>query len=162
MYSAKVITVSDRCHKNLRVDEAGPAVKKLLIDNSYKVCDTSIVPDEINDITDELIKAVNDNINLVITTGGTGFSKRDVTPEATKMVIDRETPGISEFMRMKSMEITPRGMLSRGISGIKNNTLIINLPGSKKAASENLLFIINSIEHGLKMLLSEQTDCASE
>ncbi len=162
MYSAKVITVSDRCFNNLRVDESGPAIKKLLEDYHYEVCDLVIVPDEMNAIFEQLEKAVNENINLIVTTGGTGFSRRDVTPEATKLVIERETPGISEYLRMKSMEITPRGMLSRGISGIKNNSLIINLPGSPKAVKENLLFIISPLEHGLKMLLSSQADCAIE
>ncbi len=162
MYSAKVITVSDRCYTNRRVDEAGPAVKKLLEEYNFNVSNVVIVPDEISYIADELEKAVNENINLIVTSGGTGFSKRDVTPEATKCVIEREASGISEFMRMKSMEITPRGMLSRGVSGIKNNSLIINLPGSPKAAIENLSFVISSLEHGLKMLLSEQTDCAVE
>ena len=162
MYSAKVITVSDRCFNNIRVDEAGPTVKKLLEEYNYEVCDIVIVPDEINNIAEQLKKAVNDNINIVVTTGGTGFSKRDVTPEATKLVVEREAAGISEYMRMKSIEITPRGMLSRGVCGIKNNSIIINLPGSPKAARENLLFVIDSLEHGLKMLLSEQSDCAAE
>ncbi|MBQ2971914.1 MAG: MogA/MoaB family molybdenum cofactor biosynthesis protein [Ruminococcus sp.] len=160
MYKARVITISDRCYSNLRADEAGPAVRKILKEYSYEVSEVVVVPDEINIIVNELEKAVDDNINLVVTTGGTGFSKRDVTPEATKLVIEREAQGISEYMRFKSMELTPHGMLSRGVSGIKCNTLIINLPGSPKAASENLMFVINSLEHGLKMLLTEQNDCA--
>lgn len=161
MYTAKVITVSDRCYNNLREDLTGPAVSQLLISNGYNVIENEIVPDDVFMIKEALNKAVSANINLIITAGGTGFSKRDVTPEATLGVIERATPGISEYMRMKSMEITPRGMLSRGVSGIKNNSLIINLPGSPKAACENLSFVLDSVEHGLKMLLSDVADCAN-
>ncbi len=162
MYTAKVITVSDRCYNKTYEDLTGPAVSDLLLEHGYEVDDNVVVPDETSNIKDALCKAVNDNINLIITAGGTGFSKRDVTPEATLEVIEKLTPGICEYMRMKSMEITPRGMLSRGVSGIKNNSLIINLPGSPKAACENLSFVLCSIEHGLKMLLSDSADCANE
>lgn len=161
MYTAKVITVSDRCYNNLREDLTGPDVSQLLISNGYNVIENEIVPDDVFMIKEALNKAVSANINLIITAGGTGFSKRDVTPEATLDVIERATPGISEYIRMKSMEITPRGMLSRGVSGIKNNSLIINLPGSPKAACENLSFVLEPVEHGLKMLLSESADCAN-
>lgn len=162
MYTAKVITVSDRCFNKEREDLAGPTVKNLLEEHSYKVDDIAVVPDDKDKIIDALTSAISENFALIITTGGTGFSKRDITPECTKAVIDKEAPGISEYMRYSSMKITPRGMLSRGVSGIKNNSLIINLPGSPKAAKENLKSVISSLEHGLKMLLSHTTDCAKE
>ena len=162
MYNAIVITVSDRCYKGEREDLAGPAVKNLLQNNGYVTSDTIIVPDDKELITKVLDECIIKNYPLIITTGGTGFSKRDITPECTKAVIDREAPGISEYMRYKSSEITSRAILSRGISGIKNNSLIINLPGSPKAAVENLSFVIETLEHGLKMLLSDSADCANE
>lgn len=162
MYNAIVITVSDRCYKGEREDLAGPAVQKLLKTNGYIVSDTITVPDEEKLITKALNDCISKNYSLIITTGGTGFSKRDITPECTRAIIDRETPGISEYMRYKSSEITSRGILSRGVSGIKNNSLIINLPGSPKAAVENLSFVIETLEHGLKMLLSDSADCANE
>lgn len=162
MYNAIVITVSDRCYKGEREDLAGPAVKSLLELNGYKVSDLILVPDEELLIKQALTECVNNEYSLIITTGGTGFSKRDITPECTKAIIEREAPGISEYMRYKSAEITNRAILSRGVSGIKNKSLIVNLPGSPKAATENLSFVINALEHGLKMLLSESADCANE
>lgn len=161
MYNAIVITISDRCYSGERTDLAGPIVEEILLRYGYTIEDSVIVPDEKEDIVKSLNQAVDDNVSLIITSGGTGFSKRDITPEATKEVIERETPGISEYMRYKSMKITPRGMLSRGVSGIKSNSLIINLPGSPKAAKENLEAVIDSLEHGLKMLLSDKSDCFS-
>lgn len=162
MYNAIVITVSDRCYKGEREDLAGPAVKSLLESNGYKVSELILVPDEELLIKQALTECVNNEYSLIITTGGTGFSKRDITPECTKAIIERETPGISEYMRYKSSEITNRAVLSRGVSGIKNKSLIVNLPGSPKAATENLGFVINALEHGLKMLLSKSSDCANE
>lgn len=162
MYNAIVITVSDRCYKGEREDLAGPTVKKLLETNNYSVSEIIVVPDKEEPIKKTLTNAVQNNYALIITTGGTGFSKRDITPECTKEIIEREAPGISEYMRYKSAEITDRAILSRGVSGIKNNSLIINLPGSPKAAVENLSFVINSLEHGLRMLLSDSSDCANE
>ena len=160
MYKAKVITVSDRCFNNERVDEAGPIVKKILINAGYEAEKITIGPDEEKLIIDALNGAVNSNFDLIVTTGGTGFSKRDITPECTKKVIDKEAPGIAEYMRQSSMQITKRAMLSRGVCGLKNNSLIINLPGSEKAARENLEAIIETIEHGLKMLNNSVNDCA--
>ena len=160
-YTAAVITVSDKGFKGERVDTSGPAICAILEENGYKVEYTSIMPDEKELISSELIKCSDENgFALVLTTGGTGFSPRDITPEATKDVIERETPGIAELMRMESMKITPRGCLSRGVSGIRKRTLIINLPGSEKAARENLQAVIGALEHGLDMLYSEgSADC---
>ncbi len=160
MYNAVVITVSDRCYNKEREDFSGTVVKQLLEDNSYLVEEAVIIPDEKGTIIDTLNFFVNKNVSLIVTTGGTGFSKRDITPEATKAVIEREAPGIAEYMRYKSLEITPRAMLSRSVCGIKNNSLLINLPGSPKAAAENLSAVIDTLKHGLDVLNSKINDCA--
>ena len=123
-----------------------------------------MVPDESADIQRELLKCADElGVSLVLTTGGTGFSPRDITPEATKAVIERETPGIPEAMRAASMRITPRGCLSRSVAGIRGRTLIVNLPGSEKAARENILSVMEPLRHGLDMLASAgSADCAQE
>lgn len=160
-YNAAVITVSDRGYRGERQDHSGPAIIKMAKENGYEVTYTSMVPDDQEMISSELIKCADElGIALVLTTGGTGFSPRDITPEATKQVIERETPGITELMRAESMKITPRGCLSRSVAGIRGRTLIINLPGSEKAAGENLAAVIGPIGHGLDMLYSEgSADC---
>ena len=159
MYTAKVITVSDKGYRGERVDESGPLVKELLSEAGYDVLDVTIIPDEKDMIIDELIKASDDDIALIVTTGGTGFAPRDITPEATTEVCERMVPGIPEAMRAASMAITNRAMLSRGVAGIRKRSLIINLPGSKKAASENLLSVLPSLEHGLSILREGPVDC---
>lgn len=159
MYTAKVITVSDKGYRGERVDESGPLVKELLSEAGYDVLDVTIIPDEKDMIIDELIKASDDDIALIVTTGGTGFAPRDITPEATTEVCERMVPGIPEAMRAASMAITNRAMLSRGVSGIRKGSLIINLPGSKKAASENLLSVLPALEHGLTVLREKPMDC---
>lgn len=160
MYTAKVITVSDKGYRGERIDESGPLVKELLTEANYEVLDVVIVPDEMDMIVDELTKAADDDIALIITTGGTGFAPRDITPEATLKVCERMVPGIPEAMRAASMAITNRAMLSRGVAGIRKGSLIINLPGSKKAASENLLSVLPALEHGLTVLREKPMDCA--
>lgn len=162
MFRAKVITVSDKGYRGERVDESGPLVSKLLTEAGYEVLDIIIIPDEMEMIMDELIKATNDDVALIITTGGTGFAPRDITPEATTKVCERMVPGISEAMRAASMAITNRAMLSRGVSGIRNRSLIINLPGSKKAVSENLLAVLPALEHGLTVLREKPMDCGKD
>ena len=152
MYTASVITVSDRAAGGTYEDKSGPAVIHLLKEHSYQVAKAIIIPDEKNKIKNTLVAECDTGVHLVITTGGTGFSPRDITPEATKEVIEREAPGIAEYMRQKSMEITPRGMLSRGVAGIRGTSLIINLPGSSKGATKNLSFILPHLRHGLDML----------
>ena len=161
-YKAAVITVSDKGSRGERVDTSGPALCEILKENGMEVAYTSIVPDEIDVIKSELVKCADElQLALVLTTGGTGFAPRDITPEATKAVIERETPGIPELMRAESMKITPRGCLSRNAAGIRKRTLIINLPGSEKAARENIAAVIGSLEHGLDMLMSEgSANCA--
>lgn len=161
MFTAKVITVSDKGYRGERIDESGPLVKELLMEAGYEVSDVVIIPDEMDMIIDELIKASDDDVALIITTGGTGFAPRDITPEATIKVCERMAPGISEAMRAASMTITNRAMLSRGVSGIRKGSLIINLPGSKKAASENLLSVLPALEHGLTVLREKPMDCGN-
>ena len=155
-YSAAVITVSDKGFAGQRVDTSGPAICEMAKEHGFDVQYTAIVPDDMDMIKAELIKCSDElHISLVLTTGGTGFSPRDITPEATLAVIERETRGIPEAMRAESMRITPRGCLSRSAAGIRGRTLIINLPGSLKAAKENLLAVIDAVGHGMDMLASE-------
>ena len=162
-FSAAVITISDKGYRGERVDTSGPNLVSILKEKGYDVVYTGIVPDEKEIIKAELIKCSDElGIALVLTTGGTGFSPRDITPEATMEVVERPTPGIPEAMRAESMKITPKGCLSRSAAGIRRRSLIINLPGSKKASQENILAVIDPVEHGLEMLLGEgSADCAA-
>ena len=161
-WKAAVITVSDKGSRGERVDTSGPAVAEKLREAGFEVSYQSIIPDEQPVIEAELIKCADGlGLNLVVTTGGTGFSPRDVTPEATLAVVERETRGIPEAMRAESMRITPRGCLSRAAAGIRGRTLIVNLPGSKKAALENLGAVMDAVGHGMDMLASAgSADCA--
>lgn len=153
-YTAAVITISDKCSVGERIDTSGPALCHMLQDMNWEVLYTATVPDEPQQIIEQLEYCVSCNYNLILTTGGTGFSPRDITPEASRKVIERETPGISEAMRAESMRITPKGCLSRGVSGIARNSLIINLPGSEKAARENLSVVLPALKHGVDMIRS--------
>lgn len=162
MFQAAVITVSDRSSAGLREDLGGPLVASFLEEGGFSVVHRAIVPDEQTQIEAELIHSADDlDVALIVTTGGTGFSPRDITPEATEAVCTRMTPGIPEAMRAESMKITPRGMLSRATAGIRGGSLIVNLPGSPKAAKENLLAVLPSLAHGLQMLRGGQADCAN-
>ena len=160
MYTAAVITVSDRSYKGERADESGPVVIKMLEDDGYEVVSYSIVPDVKDKIAEELVKASSKDIALIITTGGTGFAPRDVTPEATIDVCEKLVPGIPEAMRMLTMKYTSRSILSRAAAGIRNRSLIINLPGSPKAAKENFEAVSEPVKHGLKMLRDKPINCA--
>ena len=162
-YTAAVITVSDLGYRGQRVDTSGPALCALLKERGFQVVYTAIVPDEARHIRAELVKCADAlGVTLVLTTGGTGFSPRDITPEATMDVLERQTPGIPEAMRAESMRITPKGCLSRSVAGIRGRTLIINLPGSRKASQENILAVIEPVQHGLEMLLGEgSANCAA-
>ena len=161
-YTAAVITISDKGYRGEREDTSGPNLVQILQDRGFDVVYTSILPDEREMISEALRKCADEmGIALVLTTGGTGFSPRDITPEAAMDVIERSTPGIPEAMRAESMRITPKGCLSRSVAGIRGRTLIITLPGSKKASSENILAVIDPVSHGLDMLYSEgSADCA--
>ena len=162
-YTAAVITVSDKGSQGERTDTSGPAVRIMLEDAGYQVVHTAIIPDEPEDIRAELIKCCDQmGLSLVVTTGGTGFSPRDVTPEATLSVVERVVPGIPEAMRFESLKYTNRACLSRSAAGIRARTLIVNLPGSEKAAKENLAAVLGPIGHGLDMLYSAgSADCAA-
>lgn len=161
MIRTGILTISDKGSKGERADSTGPAIKKTLDQNIYAVEYYKIIPDEMDVICEELIYMCDEmSIDLIFTNGGTGFSKRDVTPEATMKVINRPTPGITEAMRQMSLSITPKAMLSRAASGIRDNTLIINLPGSPKAAVENLNFILPALPHGIEVLKGTGGECA--
>ena len=162
MFTAAVLTVSDRRFRGERPDAGGPLVAELLRAAGYDVVQTAVVPDDQPQI-EAILRAWSDDppVDLLVTTGGTGFSPRDVTPEATLAVCDRLTPGIPEAMRYASLQITPRAMLSRAQAGIRKQTLIINLPGSPKAARENLEAVLPALSHGLEILSGRPADCAS-
>ncbi len=159
--NAYILVMSDKGSQGLRVDTAGEEVGNILKQQGYEIIGKKIIPDEKELIKKELLNCVEQKINLVFTVGGTGFSKRDVTPEATLEVIKKATPGLNEMMRLQSLKITPKAMLSRAVSGIKEDTLIVNLPGSKKAAKENLEFLLPLLDHGLKIMLGEEGECGN-
>ncbi len=163
MFTVGIITASDSGANGKRVDKSGQVIREIVESFGYKVVHYVLVPDEIPTLEKEMIYMADElKVNLILTTGGTGFSNRDVTPEATKRVITKEAIGISEAIRYYSLQITPRAMLSRGISGIRGETLIVNLPGSPKAVKEALDFILDSLHHGLEILLGKTSECASK
>ncbi|AHM55737.1 molybdopterin adenylyltransferase Mog [Peptoclostridium acidaminophilum DSM 3953] len=156
-----IITVSDKGYAGERLDESGPEIKRILSENGHSYSEYVIVPDEEGMIYNEIVRMCDElRLDLVLTTGGTGFSKRDVTPEATLKAITRNAPGICEAIRQNSLAITRRAMLSRAVSGIRGETIIVNLPGSPKAVSESLEFAIDSIEHGVQILKGVAIECA--
>lgn len=155
MYTAAVITISTKGAKGERVDTSGPNLVNMLKGEGYDVKYTSIIPDDLEIIKKELLKVCDENINLVLTTGGTGFSQSDVTPEATNAVVERFTPGIPEMMRVLNYKNTEKSCLSRSVAGIRKNSLIVNLPGSERAAKENFEVVMKPIKHGLDMLATE-------
>ena len=159
------MTISDKGSIGERVDESGPLIREMLTTTTTGIEVTlyEIVPDEQQVISDKLLDwADKTEVDLILTNGGTGLSQRDITPEATLAVLQRLAPGFAEVMRIESMKKTPWGMLSRGISGTRGNTLIINLPGSPKAVRECLGAIIPSLTHGIEMLTGQASECATE
>ncbi|MBS7525897.1 MogA/MoaB family molybdenum cofactor biosynthesis protein [Fusibacter paucivorans] len=161
MYTVGIITASDKGARGEREDKSAEVIRAMVVEAGYHVAAYEIVPDEMSALTDCMMKFADElGVNLILTTGGTGFSKRDVTPEATLKVIEREARGIPEAMRQLSLNITPKAMLSRAVAGIRGNTLIVNLPGSPKAVREHLGFIIGPIEHGLEILMGDAAECA--
>ena len=154
-----VLTVSDRCYKGICEDKSGPLITELLTPYG-KIKEYITVPDETEKIKKALIYLCDDiKADVIFTTGGTGFAPRDVTPEATKSVIDREAPGLAVGIRQKSMTITPKAMLSRAVSGIRKKSLIINLPGSPKAVKESLEFVLPVIPHAVEVLSGDTLNC---
>ena len=161
MYQAAVLTISDKGNQGLREDKSGPAVSQFLQENGYEVVYTTIIPDEKEDIMKKFRELAGQDIALIVSTGGTGFSKRDVTPEALQAVCQRMIPGFGEAMRYASSQITDRAWLSRACAGILDNSILIALPGSPKAAVENLEAVIKPLKHGLEILLGIDSECAA-
>ena len=153
-----ILTISDRSSRGERTDTSGPALARLVVENGWQVTQQAVVPDDFNLIRETLSAwadqggAGSSAVDVILTTGGTGFSPRDVTPEATRAVIDRPAPGLAEAMRAASLQITPHAMLSRAIAGIRRQTLIVNLPGSPKGAVENLGVILPVLPHAVLMI----------
>jgi molybdenum cofactor synthesis domain-containing protein len=162
-YRAAILTLSDKGHAGEREDASGAAVRAIVEASGYRVVHYAVLPDERAAITAALSRLADENAaELIVTTGGTGFSRRDVTPEATLAVIERLCPGIPEAMRAMSMQKTKRAMLTRSVAGIRGASLIINLPGSPRAVSECLACVIDQVEHGLDILTGKSGECGSE
>ena len=155
-YTAAVITVSDLGSRGLRQDTSGPAVRAMLEDAGFTATFTAVVPDEKEQISALLRECADEKkVDLVVTTGGTGLSPRDVTPEATLAVLEREIRAIPVAMWVEGLKSTPRAMLSRAVAGTRGNTLILNVPGSEKAAQENLGAVVGTLEHAMRMIAAE-------
>ena len=160
-YTAAVLTASDKGAAGEREDVSGRLLQELLQREDFAVLDYTVIADERELLSAKLRQLCDElKVNLVLTTGGTGFSPRDITPEATLGVVERLTPGIAEAMRSASMSITPKAMLSRAAAGIRGRTLIINMPGSPKAVKESFEAIIPALGHGLDIMLSTASECA--
>ena len=156
-----IIVSSDAGYRGEREDKSGPEIKRIVEENGYEVVSTVILPDEQEMLENEMKKIADENLaELILTTGGTGFSMRDCMPEATIAVTERIVPGIPEAMRAYSMQFTKRAMLTRAASGIRRQTLIVNMPGSPKAVRECLEYILPELHHGLEILLGRTGECA--
>ena len=158
---AAILTSSDSGYAGQREDLSGPAIRELLEKNGYEVVHMVVLPDDLEMLAAEMARIADEGVaELLLTTGGTGFSPRDCMPEATADITERAVPGIPEAIRAYSMTITPRAMLSRAAAGIRRSTLIINLPGSPKAVRESLEYILPALEHGLEILTGAAGNCA--
>lgn len=160
-FTAGIITASDKGSQGEREDLSGPAIRELIQEKGYHVRSQCVLPDEEEELYQELVRLADvEQVDVIFTTGGTGLSVRDRTPEATLRAATRNVPGIAEALRAYSMKITDRAMLSRAVSVIRGKTLIINLPGSPKAVRESLEYLLPTLEHGLEILLGETSECA--
>lgn len=163
MFKVVILTISDRGSKGERKDSSGPLIREMLKELPAEVIHYEIIPDEKEQIINALKKSADRlKADLILTTGGTGLSPRDVTPDATLMVIEKEVPGFSEAMRAESLEKTPHAMISRAIVGIRGSSLIVNLPGSPKSVKENLSVILPALPHALSKLKGDPEECAQE
>lgn len=161
MFKVAIVCMSDKGSKGEREDISTQVIEKIILENGYKITKKVLIPDDFQKIKDALIEICDNNhADLILTTGGTGFSKRDVTPEATEEIIEKRVPGIPEAIRAYSLTITKRAMLSRATAGIRKDTLIINMPGSPKAVEESLTYIISELKHGLEILVGSASECA--
>jgi len=161
MNRVAIITASDTGYLGQRKDLSGPVIQEIVEANGYEVVHYIMLPDDEDMLSEEMKRLADGKLaDLIVTTGGTGFSKRDCMPEATMAITERCVPGIPEAIRAYSMQFTKRAMLSRATAGIRKNTLIVNLPGSPKAVRESLEFIITELEHGLDILTGEASNCA--
>lgn len=159
---AAILTLSDRCSTGERADGSGPALKSWLEERGVEVTCTEVIPDETKLISEKLVQWCDSgSFDLVLTTGGTGVSPRDVTPEATERVVERLLPGFGEVMRMESLKKTPHAIISRAVAGIRKNTLIINLPGSPKGATENIGFVWPAVPHAVAKLQGDPEECGT-
>ncbi len=163
-FKVGILTISDKGAAGRREDVSGPVIKEIIESwGMGEVCETRIIPDDFEMIQEMLIRFSDvKGYDLILTTGGTGLSPRDLTPEATMAIADRNVPGIAEYMRMNSFEITPKGMLSRAVSVMRGQTLIINLPGSPKAVRENLECILPALSHGLEIMTARASECGEK
>ena len=160
MIKVGILTISDKGSKGEREDLSGKVIGEVVKEINGEVKYYQIIPDEKNIIQEELVKAVDKlHLDLILTTGGTGLAKRDVTPDATLEVIEKEVPGISEIIRSESFKKTDRAILSRGVAGIRKKSLIINLPGSPKGVRESLKIILEALPHGIEILKGQVTEC---
>ncbi len=163
MICAGIITVSDKGSLGKREDLSGPAISEMLADVAIEIKKTIIIPDETDQIQKTIINFADiEKMDLILTTGGTGVSPRDLTPDATLKVIDKQIPGMAEVMRHQSMQITPHAMISRAVAGIRGKSLIINLPGSPKGAKENLAVILPALKHAIEKIKGDDSECASQ
>ena len=159
-WKTAVVTLSDKGYHGEREDKSGPLIQEIVSVEGYDIVETVLLPDEQDRIEQELIRLSDEaHMDLIFTTGGTGFAERDRTPEATLHVGERNAPGIADAIRYYSLQVTPRAMLGRGVSVIRGKTLIVNLPGSPKAVRESLGFILPSLGHGLAVLTGKEAEC---
>ncbi len=163
MMRAAILTISDKGSRGERVDQSGPALASWLSDRAVEIASSEVLPDE-GDLISARLAELSDSggFDLILTTGGTGVSPRDVTPEATRKILDREVPGFSEAMRASSLKKTPFAMISRAVTGIRKRTLILNLPGSPKGAIENIEVVWPAVPHAVKKIQGDMEDCAPQ